>query len=145
MKRQILLRSIDAKPFVKQHKAPCSDCPWARKSVPGWLGPNSVNTWIGAAHSDGIIACHTRLVSREVTGRYGNETANAVSRRCNGHWQCAGAAIYRANVVKSPRDPLILQLPANKVTVFSWGEFERHHGAALAKMGLDHDTSLEDA
>ncbi len=42
--------------------------------------------------------------------------------------QCAGSAIYRANVCKSPRDPDTLQLPANREAVFSSPmEFLKHH------------------
>lgn len=103
--------SAEAKPSAKQHTAPCSDCPWARASVPGWVGPNTVQEWIGCAHSDSRINCHTRVQ------KSGGEP-----------WQCAGAAIYRTHIVKSPWDPSILTLPANKALVFSWGEFERHHG-----------------
>lgn len=94
----------------RQHTAPCSDCPWSRKCVRGWTGPNDVATWIAAVHADERITCHTR-------------------KQPNGeHWQCAGAAIYRSNVSKNPRDKSLLLLPANTKLVFTWGEFERHHG-----------------
>lgn len=137
-----LLRSMDAKLFVKQHKAPCSDCPWTRKSLPGWLGPNSINTWIGAAHGEGFIACHTRAMTEEAATA--TLEANTVHLQCKGHWQCAGAAIYRANVCKTPRHPLVLQLPPDRVKVFSFHEFERHHGPAMLGMGLGNDMSLEE-
>lgn len=101
--------SKEAKPAGKQHTAPCSDCPWSRKSFPGWTGPNTAQEWVSCAHSDQRINCHTR------TDRSGEP------------WQCAGAAIYRTHICKSPRDPQVLELPANKALVFSWGEFEKHH------------------
>lgn len=42
--------------------------------------------------------------------------------------QCAGLAVYRANVVKNPRDRDILRLPANRETVFATPtEFLEHH------------------
>jgi hypothetical protein len=42
--------------------------------------------------------------------------------------QCAGAAIYRANVCKEPRRQELLRLPADKVKVFAWPtEFWAHH------------------
>ena len=42
--------------------------------------------------------------------------------------QCAGAAIYRANVCKSPRDGSLLKLPADRETVFAdKSEFWEHH------------------
>jgi hypothetical protein len=44
--------------------------------------------------------------------------------------QCAGAAIYRANVCKVPRDRTILELPADGRLVFaSAREFLAHHEA----------------
>src|ERR1035437_695376 len=66
-----------------QHKTPCVDCPWSKESLPGWLGSNSIGEWLAAAHGDGTIECHTKKKKR-------------------GAWQCAGAAIYRANVAKLP-------------------------------------------
>lgn len=106
MKRRQLLTEDDARPATRQHRAPCSDCPWARTALPGWLGPNTAAEWLQCAHGEAQIPCHTR------TGA-----------------QCAGSAIYRANVVKLPRDPQTLRLPADETRVFgSPAEFTRHHG-----------------
>lgn len=107
MKQMVI--SSESTSHPKQHTAPCADCPWARKSIKGWIGPNSIATWIRAVHSDQRINCHTRV---DGAGE---------------PWQCAGAAIHRANVCKSPRDPTVLQLKPNSKLVFSWGEFENHH------------------
>lgn len=109
-KRKHFILTEESIETAKQPTAPCSDCPWSRKSVPGWTGPNTVEEWMGCIHGDERIDCHTR-------------------KQANGdQWQCAGAAIYRGNVCKRPRDPAVLVLPANEKLVFSWGEFERHHG-----------------
>lgn len=118
-----LLRSDQAREFRVQHKAPCSDCPWARKSLKGWTGPNATWRWLKVA-SDywHPIACHTRQIARGIR--------NVLRRTTNGHWECAGAAIYRANtkVYFFPERGL-LRLPENKVTVFSSPEeFRAHHG-----------------
>jgi len=95
----------DAKPAKRQHTSPCSDCPFARTALRGWLGNMSPAQWIQIAHGDGIIECHT--VSNQ---------------------QCAGAAIYRANVCKDPRNREALRLPANKTRVFGQiTEFLQHH------------------
>lgn len=99
-----LISSDEATPATHQHTGPCSDCPWSRKALNGWLGGATSDQWIRAAHSDALIECHTK------TGA-----------------QCAGAAIYRANVCKSVRPPL-LTLPRNKDLVFAWPtEFHEHH------------------
>jgi hypothetical protein len=94
----------------KQHNAPCSDCPWARKSIPGWLGSDTAEDWIKLAHGEGSADCHGTM---QVDGS---------------PWSCAGLAIYRANVCKSVRDPEALRLPPNRASVFSWSsEFLDHH------------------
>lgn len=105
MKRKQLLTTADAVPAKGQHTAPCSDCPWARTALKGWLGGESADNWVAEAHADAPIPCHV------LDGA-----------------QCAGAAIYRANVCKRPRDPGALLLPADRKRVFaSPVEFKRHH------------------
>lgn len=94
----------EARKTKRQHKTPCADCPWARKSLAGWIGAPSVMDWLIAVHSDAVIECHT-------TDK-----------------QCAGAAIFRANVVKSCRTEEPLRLPEDRVLVFgSDREFQDHH------------------
>lgn len=100
--------SDQAKTTSKQHSKPCSDCPWSRKSISGWLGPHDADTWLRIAHGDGRIECHA------LKGRQGN-------------WQCAGAAIYRANVCKSVPYPEVMRLPSNTKLVFGFHEFKPHH------------------
>jgi hypothetical protein len=88
-----------------QHRTPCSDCPWARKALPGWLGAFKAQQWLHIAHSDDKVDCHTLRGA-----------------------QCAGIAIYRRNVVKTPRDPEVLRLEADRATVFATPqEFLDHH------------------
>lgn len=89
----------------RQHKVPCSDCPWRRDSIPGWLGGDTPEAWVHEAHSDNRVDCHV------ITNQ-----------------QCVGLAIYRANVCKSPRDPEALRQSPNRDTVFaSPVEFIDHH------------------
>ena len=105
MKRQ-LLSSDDAVPATYQHTKPCSDCPWSRDSLPGWLGGLTADAWIAGAHGEGQIDCHTLIGA-----------------------QCAGAATYRANVCKLPRKPDVLRLPVDRDHVFAnREEFLDHHG-----------------
>lgn len=84
---------------------PCSDCPWARHALAGWLGALSADEWLAAAHGEATADCHA------LKGP-----------------QCAGMAIYRANVAKLPRDPKALKLPADREAVFATpSEFKEHH------------------
>jgi ribosomal protein S27E len=105
------MASDEALPANGQHKKPCDDCPFARTAINGWLGELTVREWVLIAHSDARIECHTL------------EGA-----------QCAGAAIYRGNVGKLPRDKSVLVLPKDTQRVFSGpGDFEHHHNRSPVK------------
>ena len=88
-----------------QHKEPCHDCPWRRnEALPGWLGSETPEAWVQIAHSSALVDCHA------FTGA-----------------QCAGIAIYRANVLKRA-DPPSITLPKDHEKVFSTPmEFIAYH------------------
>ena len=99
-----LISSDEAVQSERQHTTPCSDCPWRRDSLNGWLGGASVEAWLHRAHADTYVPCHT--ISNQ---------------------QCAGIAIYRRNTCKRV-DPPLLTLPKDTETVFRWApEFREHH------------------
>lgn len=104
-----LISSDETTKAKVQHGDPCSDCPLRRNSLNGWLGDTGTpEEWAAALHSDSPMNCHVLKGA-----------------------QCAGAAIYRGNVCKSPRDKTILVLPSDRKTVFSGpGEFVAHHKKA---------------
>lgn len=99
---------------------PCGECPWLRTSMAGWLGPMTAERWCEIAHSDLPIACHTTIKETDDAGHGDWET---------GMKQCTGAAIYRTNVGKLPRDHRVLTSDRpDYETVFSWDdEFIAHH------------------
>lgn len=100
-----LVSDADAIPRARQHTKPCGDCPWTRRALPGWLGSGTPEEWIELAHGEVKEPCHT----------VGNQ-------------QCAGLAIFRANVFKTPRYPGTLQLPQDTHRVFASNEeFLAHH------------------
>ena len=104
-KRRQLVTIDEAVKATGQHKRPCSDCPWARSALPGWLGSLTREEWIAVAHGESVIECHTMLGA-----------------------QCAGAAIYRANVCKSVRHQDALRLEPDTDRVFATpAEFTAHH------------------
>lgn len=111
-----LLTGDQARTVKTQHKSPCSDCPFARKSLAGWLGSFSPSRWLWIIHGEGRVDCHTRVPM-----------------------QCAGAAIFRGNVCKSPHDPERLVLPQDTVRVFSNDqEFLNHHRNGKARSWFKH-------
>lgn len=105
MKHLKCVSSDEAVPVDGQPTKPCSDCPLARTALPGWLGDGTVDEWIQMLHGETHIDCHTMIGP-----------------------QCAGAAIYRANVCKTPRDRRLLRLRPDTATVFATPlEFKEHH------------------
>lgn len=101
---------LEANEVSKQIIKPCEDCPFRRTAVKGWLADQSPADYCQMAHSDDLIQCHTKKFPD------GN------------HVQCAGAAIYRANVAKYCHPPN-LKLPGDKEVVFgSPVEFVEYHG-----------------
>lgn len=108
-----LISGDQARPTSVQRTSPCSDCPFRRDALPGWLGDSTPEEFLRMTHGESRIDCHTEVGP-----------------------QCAGAAIYRRNVCKSPRDLTQLVLPANRVLVFgSPREFLDHHtGAPTARL-----------
>lgn len=95
---------------------PCAECPFLRTSMPGHLGPHTVEEWVEAAHGEGPMACHMTI-------------------RADGSWkrtkQCAGMAQFRKNIMKSPRSPLIaVAAERNTDAVFARGtEMIEHHNS----------------
>jgi hypothetical protein len=68
--------------------------------------------WTLIAHSDAPIACHMTIKESE---------------NWEGASQCRGAASYRANVGKMPRDPEITHGPKDSEIFASPIEFSQHH------------------
>lgn len=99
-----LISSDEAVEAECQHTTPCSDCPWRRDSLNGWLGGHTAEEFVDIARSDFPYPCHTIK-----------------------NQQCAGMAIYRRNTLKAPRPPAIM-LEKDKETVFATPmEFTAHH------------------
>lgn len=126
---------LNLPPAVPQ---PCNDCPWRRVAEAGWLGPHDPGTWIAIAHGEEAIACHQTIPAMPETDPvdYAERPflgLEAVQRIWDqpGIRQCAGAAIFRCNVHKSPRNRQDAEraFEADPVAVFaSDEEFLDHHG-----------------
>ena len=100
---------MDLPPPVPQ---PCNDCPWRKNATPGWLGPHSAKQWVRMAHGETPIACHETI-------------------KFDGSWegakQCAGAASFRANVAKRPRDPAVALGPRREDVFETTEDFVEYH------------------
>lgn len=110
---------------------PCRECPWRRDSVNGHLGPHDARNWLAQVHGETAIACHMTIKTRDENG-YGDWSHPAMR-------QCRGAAIFRRNVGKSPRDTAVPAGPRDTETVFATNdEFINHHEGA----GMERQVSI---
>ena len=101
---------------MNQHKKPCSECPFNWRCESGLLGGASPDVYCGQINLAFWLPCHC---SKNYQGKASD--VNEVS-------QCAGAAIFRANVHKMLRHPEALRLPRDEKTCFaSDQEFREHH------------------
>lgn len=101
---------------------PCNECPWRRDAVSGHLGPYDPRKWIRIALSDSPIACHKTIVTTNPPEGEGSWDHPKLR-------QCRGAAIFRANNGKMPKNPTIDTGPVDTETVFDGVvEFCHHHG-----------------
>jgi hypothetical protein len=92
----------------RQHTKPCKECPFRRRSFPGWLGRNAPKEFAILAFNDVEIPCHLTVGKKEA--------------------QCAGRAIMWANQCKVARDHSVPRMTPDRTTVFSHiGEFTKHH------------------
>lgn len=109
--------AADFPPAVPQT---CNDCPWRRIAVEGWLGPHSAEEWIEIAHSESPIACHQTILETDEEGIA--DWKHPAMR------QCRGAAIFRANVAKKPKNHTVADGPTDHDNVFSTNdEFIEYH------------------
>lgn len=94
---------------------PCNECPWLRTARPGHLGPNTAKEWAEMAHGESPVACH--------------ETITHADQDWRELRQCAGMAIFRANIFKTPRHPKVARAKEPDTDrVFAWDdEFIAHH------------------
>lgn len=117
--------------MLQPKKKPCNECPWRRCHPQGWTGPYTAAQWLQVVQSDHAIACHQTI---------GNNDQDKSELR-----QCAGAAVFRSNILKLPQDHTVATLPADRVKVFSTpDEFLEHHSvdgpmAKFIKDQVDRD------
>ena len=77
-------------------KKPCDDCPFRKKSLPGWLGPHTVDEFVAYVQFDYPYPCHKTLVE-------GRETVEDTELR-EGENICIGLVHLRNNSCKKARD-----------------------------------------
>lgn len=113
-----------------QHSKPCRECPFRRKSMPGYVGMDTPDGFLATTMADHRMPCHLKV-------DYESETWESDQHAAP---ECAGAATFFANLCKRSRDPNRMRIPADCVNVFARPEeFLAHHldprpsGPAAAK------------
>lgn len=103
--------------FTSQRKKVCDQCPFSRSTPKSYLDTrgNNGGRFVAQANCNAILPCH-----RE------DPDNNAVVGQCQ---QCAGAAIFRANIgVADQLSPRLGKLEADTETVFATNaELLAHH------------------
>jgi hypothetical protein len=109
--------------FVEPTLKPCSDCPFRRKSMPGWLGAGSPESFIDCMQRDEPLPCHQTI-------DYDNDPRwleKWTSQSGTGK-MCAGALVFMANKCQRPHTLGFPTMPRDMENVFSNSvEFVRHH------------------
>lgn len=105
--------------MAKQHTKPCRECPWRRKSAPGYLGASNPVEFLQASESGQHMPCHMTVNYEDEDWQEKYESAP----------QCAGRAIHFANRCKSTYGTKVMNAPRDEETIFTWPqEFIDHHG-----------------
>lgn len=113
---------------TKQRTTPCRDCPFRRDVKPGTLGGSTSTVYVGQSIGPFVLNCHRAEGYEEML----------TTGKCLDVEQCAGAAIYRANLGVDDRLPSrLLRLPADSELVFdSHVEFVAHHEQVTTEMAI---------
>ena len=100
-------------------KSPCDECGFSRSCPPELLGGSPVETYIGQAWGPFMVPCHKACDFSDPEWK--DKAFETL--------QCAGMAIFRANLGSAKLMPAeIQQLPADTETVFKNEiEFMAHH------------------
>jgi hypothetical protein len=130
---------------ANQHTKPCENCPWRRKSLAGYLGASTPEAFLAAAidQNEHRMPCHVHVNYRASDWRDQVEVVP----------QCAGRAIFLANLDAIPKSKRIMREPQIKPdpkAVFTSGdEFLTHHKSkpklskVRKKKKPDHDFFAE--
>lgn len=104
---------------MKNMPAPCKECAFRRDSTPGFLGGSPTETFVGQVFGPFVIPCHCACDFEDPNWK------DKVFETP----QCAGTAIFRANLGLDRVLPQQLhKLPADHDLVFSNpAEFMAHH------------------
>ena len=110
---------------------PCKACPFRRKSLPGYLGEATPESFIIEISMERPLPCHPTIDYDDPNwlGRWTNQKIGRI---------CAGSLILSANICKKPRDPRFPRLPCDTSEVFATHrEFIDYHRSSPVRSWED--------
>lgn len=120
--------------FVEPVSKVCNDCPFRRKSMPGWLGHSSPEGFIDCIQRDEPLPCHQTI-------DYDDEhwLAKWMQQRDTGK-MCAGSLVFMANKLQRSHTPGFPTMEKDTTNVFGNSvEFVRHHREAAVRSWDDDE------
>ena len=103
-------------------KKPCRECPFRRKSAPGYLGNDTADHFLALTMRDHEMPCH---ISVDYERKDWRNTIGSAQH-------CAGAATFFANIGKLSRDQGRAQRPKSTAVFTTPMEFLKYHGGTTA-------------
>lgn len=118
----------------RQHKKPCGECPFRRVAPAGYLGGNDPAEFAIFSNRDSDLFCHVQVNKRRAAAK---RDGKRVSIGKEDTAECAGRATMWANQLKTSRDDSVMDVPQDKVAVFTHiGEFIKHHRIEITPLEL---------
>ena len=106
-----------AQASAKQHSVPCRECPFRRKSAPGWLGASQPGEFLQLADSAHRTPCHMHVDYESSTWQRDAQAAP----------QCVGRSVFAANRCKRMEGGLLKADPDRDAVFSRPHEFVAHH------------------
>ena len=102
---------------TKKLKSPCGACPYSKSVIPGATGGSDPEVYVSQGHGPFWLPCHKTCDFSDPSWKENYQAQ-----------QCAGAAIYRANIERDSLMPAMMhKLPKNDKVFGSPGELYAHH------------------
>lgn len=113
-----------------KRKTTCKECPFRKKSLPGWLGPWTAMTIIQQSHSEGGLACHVSVRDLSRDGNAADSLEELLELRKKTH-VCVGGLQNANQCGKLFRDPAMRSLAdlvgTDPENILNIHEFLKHH------------------
>lgn len=108
---------------MKRCKTPCKECPYMKKSIPGYFGGHNPKAYAEALHIDTVVACHTK-------SKFDNDGDLTDMTMCIGHVLSQRKACkrsYHPDILEAWADPKVNALYEAKYDDILGLDFYEHH------------------